>query len=163
MNELKARFDQLPLRQQWLLVIAAILILVYVAVAVVYRPLVAKRDLLRQQNAGVEQTLQFVRGASTEIRRLRGSGAATAVATGGMSLSQLMDTAAARNGLRVTRFQPAGDDEAQVWLDKVSFDAVVLMLDQLENQNGLEVLSVAVNGANTPGLVNVRLRFKKGV
>ena len=163
MNELKARFDQLPLRQQWLLVVAAILILIYIAVAIVYRPLVAKRDLLRQQNAGVEQTLQWIRGASAEIRRLRGTGAATAAGSNSMSLSQLMDTAAARNGLRITRFQPSGDDEAQVWLDKVSFDTVVLMLDQLENQNGLDVLSVAVNGANTPGLVNVRLRFKKGI
>jgi type II secretory pathway component PulM len=162
MNELKARFDQLPLRQQWLLVVAAILIAIYIAVAVVYRPLVAKRDLLAQQNAGAERTLQWIRGAITEIRSLRGSGSASAAAASGMTLSQLVESSAARHSLRVSRFQPSGDDEAQVWLDKVSFDAVVMLIDQLENQYGLDVLSVAVNGANAPGLVNVRLRFRKG-
>lgn len=162
MNELKARFDQLPLRQQWLLVVAAILIAIYIAVAVVYRPLVAKRDLLAQQNAGAERTLQWMRGAIAEIRSLRGSGNASAAATSGMTLSQLLESSAARHGLRVSRFQPSGDNEAQVWLDKVSFDAVVMLIDQLENQYGLDVLSVAVNGANAPGVVNVRLRFRKG-
>jgi len=162
MNELKARFDQLPLRQQWLLVAAAILIVVYIAVAVIYRPLVNKRDLLSQQNAGAERTLQWMRGAIAEIKSLRGAGNASAATTSGMTLSQLVESSAARHGLRVSRFQPAGDDEAQVWLDKVAFDSVVLLLDQLENQYGLDVLSVAINGANAPGLVNVRLRFRKG-
>lgn len=162
MNELKARFDQLPLRQQWMLVIAAILIVVYIAVAVIYKPLVAKRDLLVQQNAGAERTLQWMRGAIAEIRSLRGAGNTSAVAGSGMTLSQLVESSAARHGLRVSRFQPSGDDEAQVWLDKVSFDSTVMLLDQLENQYGLDVLSVAVNSANAPGLVNVRLRFRKG-
>lgn len=162
MNELKARFDQLPLRQQWLLVVAAILVVVYIAVAVVYQPLVAKRNLLAQQNSGAEQTVQWMRGAIAEIRALRGAGNTNAAAASGMSLSQLVDSAAARHGLRVTRFQPAGDNEAQIWMDKVAFDSIVMMLDQLENQYGLDVLSVAVNGASAPGLVNVRLRLSKG-
>jgi type II secretory pathway component PulM len=162
MNELKARFDQLPQRQQWLVVIAAILVVVYIAVGLIYRPLAVKRDLLIQRNDGAERTLQWIRGAITEIKALRGSGNASAVAGSGMTLSQLVESSAARHGLRVTRFQPSGDDEAQVWLDKVSFDSTVMMIDQLENHYGLHVMSVAVSGANAPGLVNVRLRFRKG-
>jgi len=162
MNELKARFDALPLRQQWLLIAAAILIGVYIAVGLIYRPLVAKRDLLLQQNAGAERTLQWMRGAIAEIKSLHGAGTTSALSSSGMTLSQLVESSAARHSIRVSRFQPSGDDEAQVWLDKVPFDATVMLLDQLENQYGLDVLSVAVNGANAPGLVNVRLRFKKG-
>src|SRR5262245_11196038 len=100
MNELKARFDELPLRQQWLLVVATILVVIYIAVAVVYRPLVAKRDLLVQQNSGAERTLQWMRGAIAEIRSLRGSGNAGAAAASGMTLSQLVETSAARHSLR---------------------------------------------------------------
>jgi len=162
MNELKARFDELPLRQQWLLMAAAALVVLYIAVGLIYRPLVAKRDLLAQQNAGAERTLQWMRGAIAEIKSLHGAGAASAVSSSGMTLSQLVETSAARHSIRVSRFQPSGDDEAQVWLDKVPFDATVMLLDQLENQYGLDMLSVAINGAGAPGMVNVRLRFRKG-
>lgn len=58
--------------------------------------------------------------------------------------------------LEFKRFEPAGDNALNLWLDNVGFNNVVRWLQQLEQQYGIQATEIAVERRGE-GRVNVRL------
>ena len=159
---MKQWFNALEKREQMILIIGAVFVVFYLLYGVVYQGVVNQRQLLLKQNAAAEEKLQWVQQASQQIVALRKtSGAGGTSVMSGKSLSQISELAAKRSGLRITRFQPKDDNEAQVWLDRVEFSALIDFLVRLELDYGIELDDLSVNTANSPGLVNARLRFER--
>lgn len=153
-------FTALPRRQQWFVVSGAIVVVLYVLYMALWAPLGDKVDKLSMRNQGATANLQWLRESAAEVQQLRGSGGGSRQSQ--MSLSQMVDTSVARHGIRMSRFQPSGQTEAQVWLDTVEFNRLVAWLDQMENGYGVAIKNIAINAGNSDGMVNARVRFSKG-
>lgn len=157
---MKEWFNNLPKRERILLMVAAALIALFVIVNGVYKPILDKKQRLISANEATAKDIAWAKQTGDEIRQLRGQ--STAPSSGRMSLSQMADQAAARHKLRIARFQPSGDSEAQIWLEKVEYKKVLAWLDQLESDYGLTIKAAAINSANVSGFVTARIRIKKG-
>ena len=75
------------------------------------------------------------------------------------SLLGLANTTAKPLQLEFKRFEPAGNNGLNLWLDNVAFDNVIRWLDQLDRQYGVRVAEIALE-RRADGLVNVRLMLQ---
>lgn len=160
MMELKQWFFGLPKREQYLLMFAAAVLSVYLVYILGYKKLQVEKERYQRMNQSSEQTLSYLRDAVAEIETLRRSGSAPSDASN-RSLAQIAEQAAGRAGLRINRFAPSGDNEAQVWFERVEFDKFLNCLSALELDYGVNVDNLAVNAVNAPGIVNVRFKITR--
>lgn len=152
-------FNNLERREQWALVVGSALLLVYLFYLLVWSPLNSRIENLQQRNTAAADVLVYMQNGVQEIKQLRGGASTTRGGSGGQSLSQMVDQSAAQHGIRISRFQPSGNNEAQVWLENIPFNKLLAWLDQMENSYGVRVKNIAVNNASAVGIVNVRVRF----
>ncbi len=156
---MKEWFNELERREQWIVIVGAATVLLYVLYSSVLAPINDKIGTLQLRNKGAAETLQAIQQGAQEIKALRGASNGSGR---GVNLSKMVDQSAAKFNIRVSRFQPSGNNEAQVWLEKVDFNQLIAWLDQMENGYGVAVSNVSMNSANNPGTVNARVRFRKG-
>lgn len=155
---MKTWFNSLERREQWISLLGLALVLVFILYQLIWAPLVGDNQRLQKSNVRLQSDAVWIKQTVDEIQALKRSGLG-----GGnsRSLNQLVDQAAASKSIRISRFQPAANDEAQVWLERIEFNKLVAFLDQLENAYGVTVRTLSVSSANSPGLITARLRLKK--
>lgn len=159
MNAVKQWFQALPKREQYLLIVLAAVLFVYLSYLLGYKQLADQRDRYRTLNNTAEETLVWMNNAVAEIDSLRGS---SGQASGNnRSLAQLSETAAGRAGIRVNRFTPSGDNEAQVWFERIEFEKLLLCISTLELDYAVRIDTIAINAVNAPGFVNARLKITR--
>jgi len=159
---MKEWFNQLEKREQYILVTGVVAVVVYLFYGVLYTGVVNDRDTYTKRNVSDTKTLAWMTDTVQTIGKLRGtSGVSGDARLRSKSLSQLSEMGAKRSGIRIGRFQPKGETEAQVWFDDVEFDKLLDFLARLELDYGLSIVDLSVNNSNAPGLVNARLKFSK--
>lgn len=159
MNAVKQWFDALPKREQYLLIFLSVVLAVYLIYMLGYKQLADQRDRYANLNKTSEETLLWMQQAVAEIEQLRGT---TGQANpNDRSLAQLSELAAGRAGIRVNRFAPSGDNEAQVWFERIEFEKLLTCLSALEMDYGVQIDTVAINAVNAPGFVNARLKISR--
>lgn len=156
---IKQWFRGLEKREQYMLMAGVVAVVFYLLYGVMYRGLVESRDRFEKQNVEQKETLEWMRGAVQTLEMLRRSSAA--MDTSGKSLAQLAEESATYAQLRIARFQPKDETEAQVWLEREDFNNVLVFLARMEVDYGVSLEDVAISSANTPGLVNLRLKFSR--
>lgn len=161
MNSIKEWYAALPKREQYLLMFCAAVVLVYLIYIQGYQKLIKEKQRYQQLNQHSQETLLWVRQAVKEIEQSRNQGSGAAKQAANSSLAQIAEKAAGRAGIRVNRFSPAGDNEAQVWFERVEFEKFLVCLSALELDYLVQVESLAVNAVNAPGLVNARLKITR--
>jgi general secretion pathway protein M len=152
-------YKSLEKREQYMLAFGAIAVVFYLLYGVMYLGLIEARDKYQKQNSEYQQTVEWMKGAVQTIGLLKRSGATGSAE--GKSLARLAEEAAKSAQVRIARFQPKDEVEAQVWLEREDFNNVLVFLTQLEVDYGLLLEDVAISSANSPGLVNLRLKFAK--
>ncbi len=158
---MKEWFNHLEKREQYILVAGVIAVVFYLVYGVLYTGLANERDQYIKRNAADTKTLGWMNETVQSIRRLRGSGGGGSAGLSNKSLSQLSEMGAKRSDVRIGRFQPKGELEAQVWFDDVEFDKLIDYVARLELDYQLSIEDLSVNASNTPGIVNARLKFSK--
>lgn len=153
-------FNNLEKREQ-LSLIGCVVAVLLIFIWMFYTDMHAERDLYAKRNLKAESTLVWMNQAVAQIKASQGGNRAGAGNFSNQSLSQLSELAAKRSQLRFSRFQPKGDDEAQVWFDKIEFSQLLDFLARLELDYAVQVDTMSVNSANAPGLVNARIKFSK--
>lgn len=160
MIALKQWFNSLAKKEQAMLLLLAAVLVVYIFYMLAYKPLAEERDRYQQLNANSEQTLAWMQDAVAEINSLRRSGNTTAAGSN-RSLSQLAEMAAGRANIRISRFAPSGDNEAQIWFERIEFEKLLDSISALELDYAVRIESIAINAVNSPGLVNARLKVTR--
>lgn len=161
MNSLKEWYAGLPKRERYVLIFGAAVLVVYLVYVMGYQKLVKEKQRYQQLNQHSQETLLWVRQAVKEIEQSRNQGSSAAKQAANSSLAQIAEKAASRAGIRVNRFSPSGDNEAQVWFERVEFEKFLVCLSALELDYLVQVESLAVNAVNAPGLVNARLKITR--
>ncbi len=152
-------FKSLEKREQYILLVGAAVVVLYLLFGVMYRGLVEARASYQKQNISQQETLVWMQGAVQAIQALKQNSSKVNIA--GKSLAELSEEAAKSAEVRIGRFQPKNDNEAQVWLEQERFNNVLAFLARLEVDYGLSLEDVSVTSTNTPGIVNLRLKFSK--
>ncbi len=128
-----------------------VLILLYALVIDPFR-----QELLRLQQSVEAQTgeLAWMQQASAEVKRLRGNSPVAQRVTGRSLMSQV-DASARSTGLSgaIKEINPEGQG-VKVRLEQVSFDDMLLWLEQLNSKQGVGVSGLVMERLSQPGRVN---------
>ena len=138
-----------PLREQALLLAGGVAITVYLAVTLLWQPLLAKRAV------AVAQISQYQHA----LTALDGLPAVTTVIKDQRPIARLLTETAPDFGLSIRRID-ATDTGADLTLDDAAFDGVVLWLDMLEAAHGLNIASLQITRRPQMGLVAATLTLK---
>lgn len=76
------------------------------------------------------------------------------------TIESIVTAAARESGVSMQRYEPAADGAIRVWLVSSPFQQVMLFINNLETQQGLKMLQVDLERADT-GLVNVSLMVRE--
>lgn len=157
MNAVKQYWHNLQPRERLILAAGAgalVLLLLYAAVWDPYQAHVARlEETISQQRADLE----WMRGASAQVKTLRKGTPARPAA--GQSLLSLADSTARAQGLAeaVKRVQPEGQNGVRVWLEQAAFDDVMRWLQVLTTRYGVQVSALVAEPGEGPGRTDVRL------
>ncbi len=154
---------QLRPREQALLGVAGLVLLLAVLFMLVWEPVMQEHRRLQQGLVQQQELLAWMQQSAAEVRRLQaGAGQSRqARARGGQSLLALIDSTAkrARLGAALKRVEPDGSGRVRVWLEQAAFDDLVRWLGQLQQRYGVRVDSIAVDRDEKPGRVAARVVF----
>ena len=157
MDNLKSIYLQLNEREQRLVIISAIFVLVAIFYWGIWSPL--NTSIERGQTTVKNQTelLAWVQKNANRAVQLRNSGGNKTTFSG--SLPQVVNQSANRMKIAISRMQPQGD-ELQVWIDQAPFNDVLSWLQSLE-KTGVSILDIDIAESDLPGQVKIR-RLKLG-
>lgn len=157
MNKLKAYYAQLSEREQRLVLISSVLLVIALFYWLLWSPL--NQSLSKGQLAlsSQQELLDWVQKNANRARQLQGSAKQNTKLSG--SLAQEVNQSAGRLNILIARMQPQGD-ELQVWVDQVPFNDVLSWLQNLESK-GVRILDIDLAETNAPGQVKIR-RLKLG-
>lgn len=157
MDKLKSTFLQLSEREQRLVIISAVLVIVAIFYWGIWSPL--NTSLEQGQTAVNNQTelLAWVQKNANRAAQLRSSGDNNTRFSG--SLPQAVNQSASRMKIAISRMQPQGD-ELQVWIDQAPFNDILSWLQSME-KTGVSILDIDITASDLPGQVKIR-RLKLG-
>lgn len=162
MNKFKAWLDNLPTRDQWILMGGVIFATLMIGYGVIWSPLKSKIATLEKTAPDNRELYAWMKASVQEIEQLRAQEQQKAKKDrGDQSLLGLVDSTARANklGNAVKRIQPSRDGGAQVWLNNANFDQFLVWITELE-EYGVVVDVVKLKALNQPGYVNVELMLK---
>jgi general secretion pathway protein M len=151
-----SRRDQMALG--WLL----IALLVFFLYLLVWRP---AHSYLARSRAEAEQAyvdLVWMKENELRARQLTRQNPVNSAGSGlaGKSLLSVISSSAQKFKIELQRFEPRGDSRVNVWLDKVSFDHMMLWIEELNGRYGVMVEQITVDQTDQPGVVSARMSFQ---
>jgi len=155
--QLREWFLALLPRERMIVLAGAAVVAVMVLFLGIWKPLVKAHSGREQSLADSRALAQRLEAVAVDAQRAHAAG--TGAINRGGSLISVVDQASKSGtlGKAPSRLQPEGDNEVRLWLDAISFDALVRWLAELETRYGVQVLSADIEKQGTPGVVNARL------
>jgi general secretion pathway protein M len=153
MNDLVSKFKALTEREQLLVIVASIVIVVGIFYFAIWSPLNSNIEKQRSLISDQQELLSWVQQSANRALQLRQSSQGGQTNFNG-SLPQAVNQTTARFKIAISRMQPQGQ-ELQVWVDQAPFDSVIDWLNALEKM-GIVILQVDVTEAEAPGQIKIR-------
>lgn len=157
-TQLQEWFRGLAARERLLVSIGGVVVLVTILYLGIWEPL-NKAHTKREADLAAAQALaQRLEVIAATLQKTQASGGGAAIAAGA-SLLSIVDQASKDGtlGKPLSRIQPEGDNEVKVWIDGVSFEALVRWINELESRYGISIQTADVERDTLPGQVNARL------
>ena len=159
---LKARFDELDQREQYLLMLAALVIAVLIFVSAVYRPISGSLESARSAYHSQTELRNWMQRQVSQIKQSTNT-SASASKRGNRSASVVINQAASQNSIQISRSQPRNNNQYQIWLEDVPFNQLMVWLNSLQSDYGIHVHAINISRAEDNGKVRVNLTFQDGV
>lgn len=151
--DLKQRYKQLSEREQRIVLIGGIVLIIFLFYALIWSPLQqsvqqgrnavsSQQKLLTWMQANANKAIQLRRGGSTNRPTFTGS------------LPQAVNQLAQRYQIAIARMQPQGDT-LQIWVDQAPFNDTIAWLKSIEDK-GINILDVDFAEVNQPGQIKIR-------
>jgi len=159
---LRARFEALQPREQVLVASAGLMLTLALIYLALWQPFALARthraeELAQAQElaARIEQIGALAQGSKSRHGPL--------VVGPGVSLLAAVDQASKDGtlGKPLARINPDGEKQVRVWVEDVSFDALLRWIDDLQNRYGVKIDAVAIERRPGPGQVNARLTLMR--
>ncbi len=155
MKKFRLWFHQLQSRERQLVIVAMVVFAIFLPYQLIWSPLLNRADRLQQQVNQQTEQLQWMRNALREIPPLQGGQGTKSSA----SLLSVVEQTARQGKLRssIRKIQPEGEQGVRIWMDNAGFDDVLMWLEQMKKQAGIEVVEMAAERQTETGRVNLRL------
>ena len=154
---MKEWFERLTARDQVAVLMLTVFLAIFILLKSIVLPLNQEQELLRQNNQDVAAALARVDAKASQLIALRAG--ETGVQR---NISSLITDASEVQGLQVQRLQPNSRGEAQVRFEGVDFDRLLKWFDQIEYDDNLVVIDVALSQGGRLGGVNATVRVAQG-
>ncbi|AHI27916.1 type II secretion system protein GspM [Marinobacter similis] len=160
-GKLIAQYDQLAKRDQQALLVLIVAVLVGLLYFAIWRPATTFHDSAVADRENAAELLAWMQANESTIKRLSSASsdgsAGTSDLPDGRALMALVTRSARESGLALQRFEPSGENAIRVWLEDAPFAEVAAWLEQLKSGNGVIIDQAAMDRADEPGRVSVRL------
>ena len=160
---MKDWWDKLQPREQNLLLIAGLAVIIFLFYTLAWSPLIQASDHKRMQFENNQQLLLWMVARSAQIKQLKLTHPGSSNADNRRSLLAIIDSMANRSGLRnsIKQIQPEGADLATIWIEEINFDAFAKMLGQLDKNHNVKVKEAHIIKLDKPGLVRARIALQR--
>ncbi|MGD8175128.1 type II secretion system protein GspM [Marinimicrobium sp. ARAG 43.8] len=159
---MKAFFDWLDRynrREQTILLIGGVAVVLYILWKALLVPLADWRDSQARTNVSTSQSLGRVELLAAQLEQARRQ--AQQGGNGGSNLSALVDSSLRANNLSMSGFQPGTGGQVRVRLDEVPYDRFMQWLHDMEYQHGVSVVDFSMAGTSEQGRVTVNIRLQQ--
>ena len=156
------RFDwflQLRQREQWIVVIGSAAVLFYILFVLLWRPLQNSNEQLALRNIEAAESLDWMRSSAASLKTDAQQQNKGRSASSG-NLTQMLDSSVSKFNMQFSRFQPRGNNKAQVWFDATEFASLVAWLDELNKQK-VFATSVSFNSTQQTGKINASVALQQ--
>lgn len=159
MNEIKQWFlDQNP-RDQMMLSLGGVAVLIYVLIFLVLFPLQNDLERKEKRNLASLQEQQEVRQLAGQMLARQQSGQNGN--SSNQNLTSLLNETTRNHGLTMENIQPSGNS-ARVRLGASDFNRVLAWLHDMEIKHGLQITDLTITADRNPGVVQVNIQLTQG-
>jgi len=154
---LRVRYEALQPREQTLVSVAAVLLIVALLYSAVWQPFARGRKQLAEELASARAIATQLAQAEVDVQLAAPQSAP--IVGSDVSLLTAVDQAAKNGTLKKppTRLQPDGENAARIWLEDVEFDVLLRWMLELQTRYGVSIDVVDIEKRETAGLVNARI------
>ncbi len=152
---MKQWFQKYTQREQVYLLSAAIAVLLYLLLVVLWQPLASSRNEMAARNVVVKEQLLRVQALAGELKQLSVNGGQGRK----HNMNQLINSSTNKLGIRPTRIQPNSRGETQIRFEDVGFTELMRWLHQVEGIDGILVREVAITQGDRGGVVKATVRL----
>lgn len=165
LTELKQKslawYQSRPAQDQRALKLLAIFLVPALLYFALVFPLQRARQNLTADVIEQETALATMQENVARVLASRGAGSSK-LDRAGRRLNQLISDTAPEFNLVVSRLQPKGDNEMQIWLEEASFDDCLRWLHQLETGYGIQIASLNLSTGKASGVVKLQVKVRDG-
>ena len=165
LTELKQKslgwYQSRPTQDQRALKLLAIFLVPALLYFMLVFPLQRARQNLTADVIEQETALATMQENVARVLASRGAGSSK-LDRAGRRLNQLISDTAPEFNLVVSRLQPKGDNEMQIWLEEASFDDCLRWLHQLETGYGIQIASLNLSTGKASGVVKLQVKVRDG-
>lgn len=143
--------------EQWVILALTILVAVTVLWLAIWKPVSDWRETEHNRYQNAQAELDWMKANEDRARA-----AARGAAGGGeeRSLLPVITRSAQAQGIQVNRLQPESNGVVSVSIQGQPFNELLRWLHQLQENNGVAVLRLAVDADQRSGLVNAQIRLQ---
>ncbi|SJL84784.1 type II secretion system protein M [Vibrio palustris] len=158
--QLKQWWSSITQREQRLVIIAAVCLVVGIVYWGFYQPLNQRISMAKTRVHSEKQLLNWVSDKADHIVALRKQGGQTAALE---PLNRVIANSSNDFNIGLIRVQPRGDNKMQVWVQPLPFSHLLDWIAFLKEKQGIDVEYLDIDKGAKPGLVDVkRLQLKRG-
>ena len=156
---MKHWFLSLTQRERVMVQAAASVVGIFVVYLLIVEPISSTYEQNKKNVASSMETLQWMRTAAQEVKKLSGGRGTTGKTKGKQFVLSTVDRSAKNAGLATVmkRVQPESDTGVRVWFENAPFDDLIKWLSIIESKHGLSVNEINIEKTESTGLVNVRV------
>lgn len=150
-------------REQRILGIGAIVVLILLGWALLWHPLSRAQHDLRTRLSARQQDMAFMQQAKAQLQNLQQRDQAGGSQRQGKSLLALADASARKAGLgpKIKRIEPLDDKRIRLEYKAADFDVLIAWLSDLKRHYGISADDVSLDRAAGTGQVNARLTLRE--
>lgn len=156
-------WSELQNREQGLIIIAMSVVTVVMIYSLVWSPLIINRDYQRMQVKNNHELLEWMQSKADYISRFRSAYPNRLKSDNTQSLLAAVDSRASQLGLRntINKIEPNGENEVILSMDKIGFDALMVMLGELEISNQISADQVTITQLEKSGTLRAKIILVK--
>lgn len=151
-------WGQASSRDQMMLLVGGVFVVVYLLFVAVLGPVHDMRDAEVRKNTALRGSLERVKELAAKVMEKNAANAGQQRAS---SIESVVQRSLGPSQLTVSAMNAEGSNGVRLRFDDAAFDRVLKWLHEMEVNNGLKIKDLNVNPTNTPGLVNVNLRMEQ--
>ncbi|MGB5279345.1 MAG: type II secretion system protein M [Gammaproteobacteria bacterium] len=163
LHDLHNWFHGLQQRERQLVLGASVVVIVTLGYLIIWEPVhksIDEQTRKLHSQIGIQQWMQ---NAAKEVKVLKASGSPSKKINSTQPVTLVVEQSAATAGIKpyLSRLESTSDKGARVTIDAASFDQLLLWLNTLQTQYGINVTSANLDRDDKPGTVNARMTLKR--